>query len=87
VQFVYNHQYDQARENGFLEYYLYDSYAKAYRKIKDYDNEIAVLQEHIEVVKMFHSNSHAMDLKAAENKERIAKVSRLLVKSRQCKSE
>ncbi len=79
--------YDQARENGFLEYYLYDSYAKAYRKIKDYDNEIAILQEHIEVVKMFHSNSHAMDLKAAENKERIAKVVKLLVKSRQCKSE
>ena len=74
--------YDQAREKGFLEYYLYDAYAKAYRKIKDYENEIAILLEHIEVVRMFYPNSHAMDLKAAENRERILKVVKMLLKSK-----
>lgn len=37
--------FDRARYNGYAAPALYDSYAKAYRKIKDYDNEILILEE------------------------------------------
>ena len=40
--------YDKARYNGYFVPALYNSYASAYRKEKDYDNEIAILQEGIE---------------------------------------
>ncbi len=39
--------FDKARYNGYDTPALYDSYAKAYRKIKDYDNEILILDEGI----------------------------------------
>lgn len=39
--------FDKARYNGYDAPALYDSYAKAYRKIKDYDNEILILDEGI----------------------------------------
>jgi tetratricopeptide (TPR) repeat protein len=39
--------FDKARYNGYNAPALYDSYAKAYRKIKDYDNEIIILEEGI----------------------------------------
>lgn len=37
--------FDKARYNGYDAPVLYDSYAKAYRKIKDYANEIVILEE------------------------------------------
>lgn len=40
--------FDKARYNGYNAPVLYDSYAKAYRQIKDYDNEIDILDEAIE---------------------------------------
>lgn len=40
--------FDKARFNGYSEYALYNSYAMAYRKKKDLDNEIAILEEGIE---------------------------------------
>ena len=40
--------FDLARYNGYLSSVLYDSYAKAYRKTKDLDNEIDILNEAIE---------------------------------------
>ena len=40
--------FDAARDNGYDTPALYDSYAKAYRHIKDYDNEIVILEEAIE---------------------------------------
>ncbi len=40
--------FDQARYNGYEAPALYESYAKAYRQIKDYDNEIEILEEAIE---------------------------------------
>ncbi|MCD8355965.1 MAG: NINE protein [Clostridia bacterium] len=40
--------FDKARYFGYNAPALYDSYAKAYRKIKDYDNEIVILEEGIE---------------------------------------
>ena len=41
-------RFDQARELGFDVPALYDSYVKTYRKLKDLDNEIAILDEAIE---------------------------------------
>lgn len=40
--------FDIAREKGYSAPALYRSYAMAYRKIKDYENEILILQEGIE---------------------------------------
>jgi DNA polymerase-3 subunit epsilon len=38
---------DQARYQGYDAPVLYSTYAKIYRKLKDYDNEIDILQEAI----------------------------------------
>ena len=40
--------FDQARYNGYFAPALYNSYAMAYRKLKDVDNEIIILDEAIE---------------------------------------
>ncbi|WP_031546631.1 DNA polymerase III subunit epsilon [Salinicoccus luteus] len=40
--------FDKSRYNGYSAPVLYKSYAMAYRKLKDYDNEIAILDEAIE---------------------------------------
>ena len=40
--------FDAARYNGYDAPVLYDSYAKAYRQMKDYENEIVILEEGIE---------------------------------------
>lgn len=40
--------FDKARYNGYGAPTLYNSYAMAYRKLKDYDNEIAIIDEAIE---------------------------------------
>ena len=53
--------FDKARYNGYDAPALYDSYAKAYRKIKDYDNEILILDKAIKL------------LFAKQEAERIAK--------------
>lgn len=40
-------EFDEARRKGCCHYYLYEWYALAYRKLKDYDNEIDILDEAI----------------------------------------
>lgn len=40
--------YDKARYVGYDAQALYEAYAKAYRKLKDYDNEIAIIEEFME---------------------------------------
>jgi len=40
--------FDQARFNGYEAPALYESYAKAFRQLKDYDNEIVILEEALE---------------------------------------
>lgn len=40
--------FDKSRYNGYDAPALYNSYAMAYRKLKDYDNEIVILDEAIE---------------------------------------
>lgn len=39
--------FDKARYNGYNAPALYESYAKAYRQIKDFDNEILIIEEGI----------------------------------------
>lgn len=41
-------QFDVARSKGYIKPWLYESYAKAFRKLKEYEKEAAVLQEAIE---------------------------------------
>ena len=40
--------FDESRFNGYLAPALYESYAMSYRKLKDFDNEIDILDEAIE---------------------------------------
>lgn len=40
--------FDKARYNGYNAPALYKSYAMVFRKLKDYDNEIAIINECIE---------------------------------------
>lgn len=42
--------YDECREAGFIEPYLYECYSKAYHSIKDYENEIIILDEGIKAI-------------------------------------
>lgn len=39
--------FDKARYNGYFAPVLYESYGMAYRKLKDFDNEVAILEEGI----------------------------------------
>lgn len=71
--------FDKARENGYDAPVLYDSYEKAYRKIKDYDNEIAILMERYERIKELHGIGQAF---AVEMKEKINKAKKRLIESR-----
>ena len=71
--------FDKARECGFD---VYDSYAKAYRKIKDFDNEIAILMECYEYHKTISGNDHASSPFFIELKEKIDKAKQRLIQSR-----
>ncbi len=44
--------FDKARYNGYNAPALYNSYAMSYRKLKDYDNEIAILDEAMERLRL-----------------------------------
>lgn len=63
--------FDKARFNGYNAPALYSSYAMAYRKIKDYDNEIAILDEAIERMKSEQGN---YETRIMEFNERRAKA-------------
>ena len=40
--------YEKARASGLIEQYVYTGFAQAYHALKDYDNEIVILDEGIE---------------------------------------
>lgn len=48
--------FDKARYNGYEAPALYNSYAMAYRKLKDYDNEITILDEAMERLQLEKNN-------------------------------
>lgn len=47
---------DLSRYNGYNTYVLYESYAMVYHQLKDYDNEIAILEEGIERLSKDNTN-------------------------------
>ena len=71
--------FDKARECGLN---VYDGYAKAYRKIKDYDNEIAILIEWYERYQMLNGNNRTLDGFFVELKEKINKAKKRLIQSK-----
>ena len=59
---------DFVRECGYISYYLYLSYAKIYRALKDYDNEIDILEEGIEQYKKIGNIDAITDLISRKRK-------------------
>lgn len=66
--------YDKARYNGYFAPALYNSYAMAYRKKKDYENEIAILEEAIERFKDNGDNSQSIIGYEERRKKAIEKL-------------
>lgn len=64
--------FDIARYNGYNAPALYTSYAMTYRKLKDYDNEIAIIDEAIERLQSEKINVN--ETRIMEFKERRAKA-------------
>ncbi len=64
--------FDLARYNGYNAPVLYKSYAMTYRKLKDYDNEIAIIDEAIERLRSEKIN--VSETRIMELKERRAKA-------------
>lgn len=64
--------FDIARYNGYNAPALYRSYAMSYRKLKDYDNEIAIIDEAIERLRSEKININ--EIHNMELKERRAKA-------------
>lgn len=63
--------FDKARYHGYAMPVLYNSYAMAYRKLKDYDNEIAVIDEAIERLRSNEENSSTVAIiKLKERREK-----------------
>lgn len=74
--------FDRARENGYDAPVLYESYEKAYRKTKDYENEIAILTERYERNQAMHGNDRAWDGFFVELKEKIERSKKRLIQLR-----
>ena len=74
--------FDKARENGYDAPVLYESYEKAYRKNKDYENEIAILIERYERNQAIHGNDRAWDRFFVELKEKIELAKKRLIQLR-----
>lgn len=65
--------FDIARYNGYDAPVLYTSYAMAYRNLKDYDNEIAIINEAIERLRSNVNETHIMKLKQRRAKALVLK--------------
>lgn len=66
--------FDKARYNGYDAPALYTSYAMAFRKLKDFDNEIAIIDEAMERLDMKTSSVSIMKLK--ERREKAIELKR-----------
>lgn len=67
--------FDEARYNGYFAPVLYNSYAMAYRKVKDLDNEIDVLTEGIERYRASEDECTQIIVKLREQRKKaIAKL-------------
>lgn len=74
--------FDEARENGYNAPALYASYEKAYRKIKDYDNEIAILLEYYERNHELHGTDPVWAPFFIRLEEKITKAKKQLIQSK-----
>lgn len=74
--------FDIARYNGYNAPALYRSYAKAYRKIKDYDNEIAIIDEAIERLRSRSEKNNVSEIKYIELEDRRTKALALKQKTK-----
>ncbi|MDY3905208.1 MAG: exonuclease domain-containing protein [Lawsonibacter sp.] len=70
--------FDKARNIGYKYPAIYESYAKAFRKLKDYENEIAILEEAIKF-----NGDHAADRFG----DRIARAKELLLAQQEKEKE
>lgn len=70
--------FDTARYNGYYAPALYESYGKAYRKLKDYDNEIAIIDEEIERYIADSGSTSQYTLKLEEQKKKAIEKKRKL---------
>lgn len=68
--------YDEARNNGYFAPALYKSYAMAYRKLKDLDSEIEMLEEGIARFKAAKSGNYETGLRDLRNQLDKAKAKR-----------
>jgi len=84
--------YDKARDVGYKYPYIYESYAKAYRKLKDYENEIRVLDEAIQTfdgpdAQVFVTRRARVDeLIAAQEKREAAALQKALERERKAEA-
>lgn len=62
--------FDKARYNGYFAPVLYNSYAMAYRKLKDLDNEIDILTEGIERYRATEKDSIQIIIKLKEQRKK-----------------
>lgn len=62
--------FDKSRYNGYDAPALYKSYAMAYRKLKDYDNEIAIIDEAIERAESGERSNNNTIMKLKERREK-----------------
>ncbi len=53
--------FDKARDKGYCSFSLYEAYALAYQSLKDYDNEIDILDEGIERLKSFNISTFKLE--------------------------
>lgn len=72
--------FEIARYSGYNAPALYTSYAMTYRKLKDYDNEIAIIDEAIERIQTEKDNAN--ETRIMELKERRAKALALKQKTK-----
>ena len=63
--------FDKARANGYLAPALYNSYAMAFRKLKDFENEIDILDEGINRLKA-EKRDYSQDIISFEEQKRKA---------------
>ena len=68
--------FDRARFNGYLTPYLYDCYAKAYRKLDDIDNEIDILSEAVSEMLRQGMEAKAISFEA-QRRRAVAKMRKM----------
>ena len=75
--------FDEARFKGYVSPSLYESYAMAYRKLKDYENEVAILNEGLKRLTESHPDPTIEESQYSRLHSRREKAALLLLESRE----